>query len=74
MPIFAQVLNGNNLKSVSENSMKMQANRKLIKYSFKKCIVKAMFILTVFTTLLLEGRTISSLVQQGTGSERDKFQ
>ena len=43
--------------------------RKLIEYSFKNVLVKAMFTLIVLEILLFEGRLVLSPAQRGTRNE-----
>ena len=65
MPIIAQTLHINNLRTTSTKSINLHTIRKLIEYS-----LKAMFTLTVFRILLFKGRLVLSPAQRGTGSER----
>ena len=58
------------LRPTSAKSINPLTIRKLIEYSLKNIPVKAMFTITVFEILLFEGRSVLSLTQQGTGSER----
>ena len=51
----------------------MDIIRKLIAYSLKKVLVKAMFILTAFEIMLFKCRLVLTPSQWGTGSERVKF-
>ena len=44
--------------------------RKLIEYSLKNVLVRAMFTLTAFEIFLSKGRLVLSPAQRGTGSER----
>ena len=72
-PAIAQTLNINNLRSRSAKSISLHTIRKLIKYSLKKVRVKAVFIVTVFETLLFEGTSVLSPAQRGTGRKRVKL-
>ena len=56
MPIITQTLNMNNLRTTSAKSNNLHTIRKLIEYSLKTVLVKAMFTLTVFEILLSEGQ------------------
>ena len=60
MPIITQTLIINNLRTTSAKSVNLNFIRKLVEYSFKNVLAKAMFILTVFEIL----------PQRSTGSER----
>ena len=51
MPIIAQTLNINNLRTVSAKSINLHTIRKLTEYSLK-------IVLTVFEILLSEGRSV----------------
>ena len=48
MPIITQTLIINNLRTTSAKSVNLNFIRKLVEYSFKNVLAKAMFILTVF--------------------------
>ena len=72
MPIIPQNLNINNLRAAKAKSINLHTIRKLIKYSFKNVLQKAMFTLTGFEILLFVGRTVLSPSQQGTVCERVK--
>ena len=56
MPIITQTLNMNDLRTTSAKSNNLHTIRKLIEYSLKTVLVKAMFTLTVFEILLSEGQ------------------
>ena len=47
----------------------MHTIKKLIEYSLKNVIVKAMFTLTVFEILLFEGRSVFSSTQEVQGAK-----
>ena len=51
MPIIAQTLNINNLRTASAKSINLHTSRKLTEYSLK-------IVLTVFEILLSEGRSV----------------
>ena len=76
MLIIPQTLNINNFRTISAKFINLHTIRKLIKNSLKNDPVKAMFTLkaifshTVLEILISEGRSILSLSQWGTGSER----
>ena len=75
MLIITQTLNINNLRTISAKSIKvskvsLHTIRKLVEYSSKNVVAKAMFTLTVFEILLSEGRSVLSPAQRGTGRER----
>ena len=72
MPIIPQTLNMNILRTTNAKSISLNAIRKLIEYSFKNLLVKAVFTLAVFEILLFVSRTVLSPAQRGTGSERVK--
>ena len=65
MSIIPQTLNINNLRTISAKSINLHTIRKLIKYSLKNILRKAMFSLIVFEILLLVGRLVLSAVQWG---------
>ena len=72
MPITAQTLSINNLRTARTKSINLHTIRKLIEYSLKNVPVKAMFTLTVFELLLSEGGSVLSPPLRGKGSERVK--
>ena len=65
--MMSQTLNINNLRNTSAKSMKLHTIRKLIEYSLKQVIVKAMLTATVFEILLLEDRSVLSPAHQVKG-------
>ena len=71
-PVITQTLNINNLRTASPKSINLHNIRKLIKYSLKIVLVRAMFTTTVFEILLFEGRLVLSPAKRGTESERVK--
>ena len=73
MPIIPQTLNINNSTTTRTKSINPHTIRKLIEYSLKKVPIKAMFSPTIFEILMSEGRSVLSLAQQSTGSERAKM-
>ena len=73
MPMITQTLNINNLRITSVKSIKMHTIKKLIEYSLKNVIVKAMFTLTVFEILLFEGRSVLPPSQRGHCTKNEVF-
>ena len=58
MPIIAQTLNINNLITTRAKAINLLTNRKLVEYSFKNGVEKAMFIFSVSEILLSKGRLV----------------
>ena len=59
MLIITQTLNINNLRTASAKSINLHNIRKLVEYSLKNVVAKAMFNLTAFEIPLSEGRFVS---------------
>ena len=68
-----QTLNINKLRSTSAKSINLHTIRKFIEYSSENFLIKAMFPLDTFEILLFKGRSVLSLAQRGTESERVNF-
>ena len=73
IPIIPQTLNINNWKTARAKSINLDIIRKLIEYSLKNVVEKAMFNLTIFDILLFESRSVLCPAQQVAGSERVNF-
>ena len=69
MPIIPQTLSIKNLRTTNAKSMNMHVLRKLIEYSLKNLLLKAMFTIAVFDIFLLKDRSVVSPAQQCTGNE-----
>ena len=69
MPIIPQTLSIKNLRTTNAKSMNMHVLRKLIEYSLKNLLLKAMFTIAVFGIFLLKDRSVVSPAQQCTGNE-----
>ena len=70
MPVIPQTLKINNSRTTRAKSINLHTIRKLIEYSLKKVLIKAMFTPTVFNILMSEVRLVLSPAQRVTGSER----
>ena len=70
MLVIPQTLKINNSRTTRAKSINLHTIRKLIEYSLKKVLIKAMFIPTVFNILMSEVRLVLSPAQRVTGSER----
>ena len=57
-PVIPQNLKINNSRTSGAKSINLDIISKLIEYSFKKVLMKAMFTLNVFEILLSEGRSV----------------
>ena len=68
-----QALNINNYRTASAKSINLDIIRKFIKYSLHKVLVKVTFTFIVFEIVLFKGRSILSLTQWSTGSQRVTF-
>ena len=73
MSVIPKTLNINILRTTSAKSSNMHAIRKLIEYSLKNDLVKAILTLNIFEILLSEGRSVLSPAQQGALNERVKI-
>ena len=58
MPKFTQTLNINNLRATCAKSINLHTIRKLVEYSLKIDVAKALFTRTVLEVLLSEGRSV----------------
>ena len=58
IPITPQTLNINNWRTASAKSISLDIIRKLIEYSLKEGVVKAMFALIFSEILLLDARLV----------------
>ena len=75
--IIAQILIINDQRTTSTKSINLDIIRKLIKYSIKKMLVKAMFTLVYsyhFQDIAVRRQSVLSRAHRGTGSERVKQQ
>ena len=70
MLVIPQTLKINNSRTTRAKSINLHTIRKLIEYSLKKVLIKAMFTPTVFNILMSEVRLVLSPAQRVTGSER----
>ena len=58
MPIITQILNNNNLITPRAKAINLLTIRKIVEYSFKNGVQKAMFIFRVSEILLSKGRSV----------------
>ena len=70
IPEIPQILNIYNQRTVSEKSANREIIRKLIKYSSRNVLVKAMFAFTVFKILQFLGRSALGTAQWLTGKRK----
>ena len=73
MPILTQTLNTNNVRTISAKSINLHTIGKLIEYSLKIFLAKAMFFLSVIARLLSKSRLVLWPTQRCKGWRSVKF-